>query len=65
MIIRFNWTLLSIKSNGIEEEISNFIYCLSEVSRKVIWCIIRIENEGTNNPEDYREILAVPELQDY
>ena len=65
LIIRFNWTLLLIKSNGIEEEISNFIYCLSEVSRKVIWCIIRIENEGTNNPEDYREILAVPELQDY
>ena len=30
-----------------------------------IWCIIRIENENTTNPEKYREILTIPEIPEF
>ena len=37
---------------------------LLEIIRRIVWCIIRIENENTTNPEKYRTILTIPELPD-
>ena len=36
-----------------------------EIYRRIQWCIIRIENENTTNPEKYRSILTIPELPEF
>ena len=61
-IFRFNWTLLLISCSPTYQEFKILGFSSSEVIRRVIWCIIRIENEAINNPEDYREILVIPGL---
>ena len=33
-----------------------------EAYRRMQWCVFRIENENISNPENYRTILAIPEL---
>ena len=63
-IFRFNWTLLLISCSPTYQEFKILGFSSSEVIRRVIWCIIRIENEAINNPEDYREILVIPGLHD-
>ena len=63
-IFRFNWTLLLISCSPTYQEFKILGFSSSEVIRRVIWCIIRIENEAINNPEDYREISVIPGLHD-
>ncbi len=64
LIFRFNWILLLISCSPKYQDYITLGFSSSEVIRRVIWCIIRIENEAINNPEDYREILVIPGLHD-
>ena len=61
-ILRFSWTWNFININKKYDEWKNFIMAILEAYRRIQWCIFRIENENTNNPEKYRAILAIPEL---
>jgi hypothetical protein len=36
-----------------------------QLFRRWFWCLIRVENEQTNNLEKYRTILEIPELDTY
>ena len=36
-----------------------------QLFRRWFWCLIRVENEQTNNLEKYRTILEIPELDNY
>lgn len=60
--LRYLWVTNLIGYVGINEELRNFILCVLEVFRRVQWGIFRVENECTNNPEKYREILEIPHL---
>ena len=65
IIIRFSWLLGYIELNKNKfDEWRNLFLSLLEVFRRILWCIIRIENENTTNPEKYRTILTIPELPD-
>ena len=37
---------------------------LAELTRRLIWSIIRVENEFHNNYEQYRDILAIPPIKE-
>ena len=63
-IFRFNWLLLLISCSPTYQDYKILSFSSSEIIRRVVWCIIRIENEAINNPEDYREILVIPGLHD-
>ena len=64
-LIRFSWLLSYIELNKNKfDEWKNLMLSLLEIIRRIVWCIIRIENENTTNPEKYRTILTIPELPD-
>ena len=64
-VIRFSWLLGFIELNKNKfDEWKNLFLSLIEIYRRIQWCIIRIENENTTNPEKYRTILDIPELPD-
>ena len=64
-IIRYSWTWGFIHLNKDKfDEWKNLFLSFIELYRRIQWCIIRIENENTTNPEKYREILTIPELPD-
>ena len=67
VILRYLWLTNFInKENllGINDEVRNFILAVLEAYRRIQWGIFRVENENTNNPEKYREILEIPQLPD-
>ena len=61
-IVRFSWTWNFIKINKQYDEWKNLFMTLLEEYRKIQWCVFRFENENITNPENYRTILAIPEL---
>ena len=61
-ILRFSWTWNFIKIEGLDDEYKNLFLALLEAYRRIQWCVFRIENENCSNPENYRTILAIPEL---
>ena len=62
-ILRFFWLLnLVDTSSWLNEEWKNFIFAALEAYRRIQWCVFRIENENTNNPEKYRAVLDIPDL---
>jgi len=61
-ILRFSWTWNFIKINKEYDEWKNLVMALLEGYRRIQWCVFRIENENCSNPENYRTILAIPEL---
>ena len=66
IILRFIWILNLFqlyKSDRKDlDEYKNLIFALLEAYRRIQWCVFRIENEQCSNPENYRTILAIPEL---
>ena len=60
--LRFSWTWNFIKIDKSWDEWKNLIMALLEGYRRIQWCIFRFENEHMTNPENYRTILAIPEL---
>ena len=60
--LRFSWTWNFININKEYDEWKNLVMALLEGYRRIQWCIFRIENENCSNPENYRTILAIPEL---
>ena len=63
VLIRYSWTLDFIHLNKKKyDEWKNLLFAIIELYRRVQWCIIRIENENTTNPEKYRTILTIPEF---
>ena len=61
-ILRFSWTWNFIKIDKEYDEWKNVITSTLEVYRRIQWSIFRFENENLSNPENYRTILAIPEL---
>ena len=37
---------------------------LAEAIRRAVWAVLRVENEFFNNYEQYRDIIAIPPLED-
>jgi hypothetical protein len=62
MILRFSWTWNFIKIDEEYDEWKNLVLAMLEAYRRIQWCVFRIENENCSNPENYRTILAIPEL---
>ena len=62
LILRFSWTWNFIKIDKQYDEWKNLVMALLEAYRRIQWCVFRIENENCSNPENYRTILAIPEL---
>lgn len=44
------------------DEFYQFIAISLEIFRRMLWLLIRLENEHQNNPEKYREVLSIPQL---
>ena len=61
-ILRFSWTWNFIPIDKSLDEWKNLVTALLEAYRRIQWCVFRIENENWTNPENYRTILAIPEL---
>ena len=62
IIVRTTWTWNFIEIRHSLSEWKNLLTCTLEVIRRAIWVLIRVENENLSNPENYRTILAIPEL---
>ena len=62
IIARILWVWHYAKLKEKYEEWKILFLTLLEIARRTQWCIIRIENEETTNPEMYRTILAIPQL---
>jgi hypothetical protein len=62
VIIRTTWTWNFIHIKSSLSEWKNLLTCTLEVIRRAVWVLIRVENENLSNPENYRTILAIPEL---
>ena len=62
IIGRFLWVWHYAKLKEKYEEWKILLLTFLEIARRTQWCIIRIENEETTNPEMYRTILAIPQL---
>ena len=62
IIVRTTWTWNFIHINQSLSEWKNILTCTLEVIRRAVWVLIRVENENLSNPENYRTILAIPEL---
>ena len=65
-VIRYSWTwgFIHLNKNKFDEW-RNLFMSFIEIYRRIQWCIIRIENENTTNPEKYRSILTIPELPEF
>ena len=62
IIVRTTWTWNFIHIKSSLSEWKNILTCTLEVIRRAIWVLIRVENENLSNPENYRTILAIPDL---
>ena len=62
IIVRTTWTWNFIHIKDSLSEWKNILTCTLEVIRRAVWVLIRVENENLSNPENYRTILAIPEL---
>ena len=61
-VLRFSWTWNFITLDAKYDEWRNLFMAMLEAYRRIQWCVSRIENENVSNPENYRTILAIPEL---
>jgi len=62
IIVRTTWTWNFIHIRNSLSEWKNILTCTLEVIRRAVWVLIRVENENLSNPENYRTILAIPDL---
>jgi len=62
IIVRTTWTWNFIHIKSSLSEWKNILTCTLEIIRRAIWVLIRVENENLSNPENYRTILAIPDL---
>ena len=60
IILRLTW--LSFLIDFKNDEIKNLYLALLEIYRRLQWCLFRIENENANNPEQYRDVLEIPDI---
>jgi hypothetical protein len=60
-ILRFNWILYAIYGNDVQHSaILSFMVALSEVLRRGMWTIFRVENEHCTNVGRFRASRDVP-----
>lgn len=68
-ILRFNWIFYAIYADDIQHSaVLSFLIGLSEIFRRGIWTIFRVENEHCTNVERFRASRDVPlpfESRDY
>ena len=69
MIARYNWAIVVIWDVGDYPLLGQpFIFgtmlMLIDMTRRFFWTLIRLENEQINNPEGFREILEIPEVNE-
>ena len=60
IILRLSWLTFLIDIG--HDEIKNLYLALFEIYRRLQWSLIRIENENANNPEQYRDVLEIPDI---
>ncbi|SLM33528.1 SPX, N-terminal [Lasallia pustulata] len=60
-ILRFNWIFYAIYSNDLQHSAAlSFFVSLSEVCRRAIWTLFRVENEHCTNVGRFRASRDVP-----
>lgn len=60
-ILRFNWIFYAIYANDVQHSaILSFLVALSEIVRRGIWTIFRVENEHCTNVGRFRASRDVP-----
>lgn len=60
-ILRFNWIFYAIFAHDVQHSaVLSFFVALSEVTRRGIWVIFRVENEHCTNVARYRASRDVP-----
>ncbi|KAI9830356.1 MAG: hypothetical protein M1819_005737 [Sarea resinae] len=60
-ILRFNWIFYAIFTNGLQHSaLLSFFVALSEVCRRGMWTIFRVENEHCTNVGRFRASRDVP-----
>ena len=62
IVFRFHWTWNFIPISHSLSEWKNCFYAIVEVYRRSQWAVFRMDNEYLCNPENYRTILAIPDL---
>jgi hypothetical protein len=60
-ILRFTW-VINLFGIPVGDETKIYVLSILEVWRRTQWSLFRVENENTNNPEKYRNVLDIPEL---
>ena len=60
-ILRFNWIFYIIFGNGLQHSaLLSFLISLSEVGRRAMWTVFRVENEHCTNVGRFRASRDVP-----
>jgi hypothetical protein len=60
-ILRFNWIFYAIYANDVQHSaILSFVVALSEVFRRGMWTILRVENEHCTNVGRFRASRDIP-----
>ncbi|KAJ9659444.1 Xenotropic and polytropic retrovirus receptor 1 [Coniosporium apollinis] len=60
-ILRFNWILFAIYKNDIQHTaLLSFILAITEVLRRGMWSVLRVENEHCTNVRRFRASRDVP-----
>ncbi|KAJ5176891.1 uncharacterized protein N7482_002768, partial [Penicillium canariense] len=61
IVIRFNWIFYAIFSNDIQHSaVLSFAVSLSEVVRRGVWAVFRVENEHSSNVRRFRASRDIP-----
>jgi hypothetical protein len=61
VVIRFNWILFAILVNDIQHSaVLSFFIAFSEIWRRGMWTVFRVENEHCANVHMYRALRDVP-----
>lgn len=60
-ILRFNWVIYAIEPLQIQHSaVASFVVALSEVCRRGMWSVFRVENEHCTNVQRFRASRDVP-----
>lgn len=69
LLLRHTWILsmlnsLYVKDAFFDNSIIEFVITSLKLTRRLVWGILRVENENIYNFESYRNILEIPRMQD-
>jgi len=59
IFLRLTWLTILFDIKNVEMKV--LILSILEVYRRSQWSLFRVENENSNNPEQYRAVLEIPD----